>query len=1046
MRLKIYEKRAINKYSKPAVFKKASIFLVVLLSIFSLNLQAQNITVKGHVIDERSQGLPGATVKVKGGNGGTTTDMNGYYQISVAKGAVLQISSVGYVAQELQVNGQTTINVTLAPDAKNLQDVVVVGYGTQRKESVTGSVASISGAKLNDVPSPNIAQALQGRLPGVEIQQNSSKPGATAQIRIRGTRSINASNDPLIVLDGIPFGGTIADISPDDIKSVDVLKDASATAIYGSRGANGVILVTTRRGNMGQEPQISYNAYGLIKDPMKYQMMGATDFIALRKRAGLYTVAGADEDMTGSTNTDWQSLFYRKTPVAQNHDINVMGATGSHGNYKFGLGYYKDESPIPLQQYSRIALRGSIDQEIGKYFRIGFTTNTNYSITDGNNLTASAALSLAPIANPFNADGSTKRIVNEALDQAWVYTRNTMAALGDAYVNRTKDFASYNSAYVEMKIPGVSGLKYRLNLGGNIRNSNGGTYTGQGVFNSNPISQNSASISNSQTTQWTVENLLFYDHTFAKKHNLNLTGLYSAEQTTYNSSYISRVNIAGDSFQYFNLGQTSSGSNDDISINPAYQNYNQSGLVSLMGRAIYTYDDKYLLTVTYRRDASSRLADGHKWHNYPAVSIGWNVDKERFMQNISWLNALKIRAGYGETSNQSIAPYATLGQLAVRPYNFGTTNANGYYVTQLPNPQLTWEFSKTKNLAIDFSLFHNRLSGTLEAYDTKTNNLLLTVGLPATSGVASYVGNVGSTSNKGFEISLNGVIIDHKNGWTWEAGVNVYRNVNRVTALASGQTRDENNWLFVGHPLNVIFDYQKVGIWQTSEAAAVKQYEGPAGVPGMIKVLYTGTYNADGSPTRITSAADRQILDADPKFQGGFNTRVAYKNFDLSVVGAFVNGGILNSTVYGANGYLNLESGRNANVKIDYWTPDKPNAKYPDPLGPKSSNNPIYGSTLGYFDASYLKIRALTLGYNLEGKWMKAIGAKRLRVYATAQNPFIFFSPYYKQSKQDPEPNSYANDSSTMAVAYSGNLSRLLTVGANTPNTRNYLLGLNVTF
>jgi len=1046
MRLKIYEKKFENAHNKPASKKGISFLLAVILSVFSLSLYAQNVTVKGHVLDERGQGMPGATVRIKGATRGTATDINGLYQISAPKNATLEITSVGYITQAIVIDGRTTINVTLAPDTKTLQDVVVVGYGSQRKESVTGSVASISGAKLNEVASANIAQALQGRLPGVEIQQNSTKPGATAQIRIRGTRSINASNDPLIVLDGIPFGGTIADISPDDIKSIDILKDASATAIYGSRGANGVILVTTRRGTMGQQPQISYSAYGMVKDVMKYPMMNATEFIALRKRAGLYTVPGSDEDITGATNTDWQSLFYRKTPFTQNHDLNVMGSTASNGSYKFGLGYYNDQSPIPLQQYSRIALRGSVDQEIGKYFRIGFTTNTNYSITDGNNLTASSMLALSPIANPFNADGSTKRIVNEALDQAWVYTRNTMAGLGDSYANRTKDFASYNSAYLEMKIPGVTGLKYRLNLGGNIRTSNNGSYTGQGVFNSNAQSQNSASITNSQTTQWTIENLLFYDRTFAKKHNLNLTALYSAEQTNYNSSYISRVNIAGDTFQYFNLGQTSTGSNDDISINPASQGYNQSGLVSLMGRAIYTYDDKYLLTVTYRRDASSRLAEGHKWHNYPAVSVGWNIDKESFMKNVTWISALKVRAGYGETSNQSIAPYATLGQLTVRPYNFGTTNANGYYVSQLPNPLLTWEFSKTKNLALDFSLFNNRLSGTVEAYDTRTSNLLLTVGLPATSGVANYVGNVGSTSNKGFEISLNGTIIDHKNGWTWDAGVNVYRNVNRVTALASGQTRDENNWLFVGHPLNVIFDYQKIGIWQASEAATVKQYEGPSGVPGMIKVLYTGTYNADGSPTRTTSAADRQILDADPKFQGGFNTRVAYKNFDLSVVGAFVNGGILNSTLYGANSYMNLESGRNANIKIDYWTPDNPNAKFPDPLGPKGSNNPMYGSTLGYFDASYLKIRALTFGYNVEGKWMKAIGAKRLRVYATAQNPFIFFSPYYKQSKQDPEPNSYANDSSTMAVAYGSGQARLLTVGTNVPNTRNYLLGLNVTF
>lgn len=1026
------------------------LFLIFCTFFISKTTFAQEITLKGKITDTQGEPLIGATVKVKSSPTiATTTTTTGNFTLSVpANTQAVTVSYVGYLSVDIPVksNSGNLGQITLTNDQNSLQEVVVIGYGSQRREAVTGSVSSITGANLNEVASPNAAQALQGRLAGVEVEQNSTKPGATAQIRIRGTRSINASNDPLIVLDGIPFGGTIADISTDDIKSIDILKDASATAIYGSRGANGVILITTKRGNTGQTPQISYNAYGLVKDPMKYQMMPADKYLALRKRAGLYTINGTDEDTTGKTNTDWQSLFYRKTPVSQNHDLNVTGATGSKGNYTFGLGYYKDESPIPLSQYQRISLRGALDQQIGKYFRIGFTTNNSYSTTDGANLGMYGVLNMSPLASPFNADGTTKRLVVLPADQNWVYTRETMAALGDKYIDHETGLASYNAAYLEMKIPGIEGLKYHLNLGGNIRTDNTGNYTGVGVFSTDPNNPNTASIGNSLTTQWTIENLLFYDRTFAQKHNLNLTALYSSEETNYNSSSISRKNLAGDSFQYFNLGQTSTGSNDDITINPGSQGYNQSGLISYMARAIYTYDDKYLITATYRRDASSRLAEGHKWHDYPAVSVGWNVDKETFMQNVNWVNSLKIRAGYGETSNQSVAPYATLGQLAIRPYNYGSTNTNGYYVSVLPNPSLSWEYSKTKNLGVDFSLFKNRLSGTVEGYVTNTNNLLLSVVLPATSGVSSYTGNVGSTSNKGFEVTLNGIIINNKNGWTWEAGVNLYRNVNRITALASGQTQDVSNWLFVGHPLNVIYDYKNIGIWQESEAATVKQYEGPAGVPGMIKVLYTGTYNADGSPTRNISAADQQILDADPKFQGGFNTRVAYKAFDLTVVGAFQDGGILNSTLYGANGYMNLESGRAGQIDIDYWTPNNPNAPFPDPASPKSSNNPKYGSTSGYFDASYLKIRALTLGYNVEGRWMKSLGMKRLHIYATAQNAFIFFSPYYKLSKQDPEPNSYANDTGNMAVAYGSGQSRLLTVGYNAPNTRNYLLGLNVTF
>lgn len=1027
-----------NSYGK-------TLFLVLFSFILSMPTYAQTRRITGTVVDEKNEPLPGASVKAKSGQGGVSTDGNGKFSISVPENEKnLIISFVGFLDQDIVIGGRTDITVKLAPSTKSLNEVVVIGYGSQRKEAVTGSVASVSGARLNEVPAPNIAQALQGRVAGVELTQTSTKPGATMQIRIRGTRSINAENDPLIVLDGIPFGGTIADINTEDIQSLDILKDASATAIYGSRGANGVILITTKKGSRGQAAQITYSGYYGAKDVMKYPMMQAEKYIALRKRARLNSTPGADEDTTGAINTDWQDLVYRPSSV-QNHDINVTGGADK-GNYKVGIGYYNDEAPVPLSQYNRFSLRASLDQNIGELFRVGFTTNNNYNITDGANLGIYGILSMSPIANPFNTDGSIKRVVVLPQESQWVYTKETLNGLGDKYVNRTKAFGSYNSAYGEMKIPGIDGLKYRLNLGANYRSSNTGSYTGVGVFSSDVANPNTASISNGLTTQWVIENLLTYDKTFAQKHNINVTALYSSEQTRYNNSSIGRRNIAGDSFQYFNLAQTSTGSNDDITLNPDNQSYWTSGLMSYMARVMYSYNDRYMISAAFRSDASSRLAEGHKWHSYPAISVGWNVHKETFMQSITWLNSLKLRAGYGQTSNQSVAPYATLGRLSVRPYNYGSSNATGYYVSELPNPALGWEYSKTQNLGLDFSLFNNRFSGTVEGYITKTNDLLLSVGLPSTSGVSSYTGNVGATQNKGFEASLNGIIVDNKNGWTWEAGVNIYRNVNKIVSLASGRLRDEGNWLFVGHPLNVIYDYKRIGIWQADEAAAVKQYEGSAGQVGMIKVLYTGEYNADGSPTRVIDAPDRQILDADPKFQGGFNTRVAYKALDLTVVGAFVNGGILNSTLYGSNGYLNLEDGRRGQIDIDYWTPDNPDTRFPDPYGPKNSNNPKYGSTLGYFDGSYLKIRTISLGYNLTGKWTEKAGIKRIRVYGTAQNPFVLFSPYYKQSGMDPEPNTYANDSANMAVAYGYGQRRLLTVGYNTPNTRNYIFGVNMTF
>jgi TonB-linked SusC/RagA family outer membrane protein len=1001
------------------------------------------------VKDATNATLPGVNIKILGASTGTSTDLDGNYSIKVPANAKLEFSFVGYSAQVINVNSKTVLNVTLLEDTKALNEVVVVGYGTQRKEAVTGSVASVKGDALRDVPAANISEALQGQVAGVDMSQTSTKPGTTMQIRIRGTRSINATNDPLVVLDGIPFAGTIADISTDDIKSIDILKDASATAIYGSRGANGVILVTSYSGNKGQKAQISYNAYYGVKDAIEYPMMNATQYAALRARAGLNKVPGLDEPYTTNTdgsisylsNTDWQSLFYR-TGTVQSHDLSVSGGSDK-GSYKFGAGYYNDEAVIPDSYYTRYSLRASVDQQVG-IFRLGFTTNDNYNLTNGASLGMYGVLSMSPVADPFNTDGSLKRTVRMPQDEQWVYTRSSMAALGDQFADQTKAFGSYNSAYGEVNIPEVEGLKARVNLGANYRQSNGGTYTGEGVFSASPTTPNVATINNSLTTNWAVENLLTYDHVFSQKHRVNAVAMYSAEQTMYNVSAISRQNIAGDNFQYFNLGQSSTSSNDDITIDPNAQVYQLSGLESYMGRVMYSYDDRYMLSATFRSDASSRLATGHKWHSYPAISAGWNINKEPFMKDINWIDALKLRLGYGQTSNQSVAPYATLGLLSTQPYNFGSTYATGYNVSTLPNPNLGWEYSITKNAGLDFSILKNRLSGTMEYYVTDTKDLLLSVNLPVTSGVSSYMGNVGSTQNKGWELSLHGVILDNLNGWTWEAGINIYGNKNKIVQLSSGETQDINNWLFVGHSLNVIYDYKKIGIYQTT--AEAQEYEGSAGQAGMIKVLYTGTYNANGTPTRTIGAADKQIIDCDPNFMGGFNTRVAYKGFDLSLVGTFQNGGILNSTLYGAAGYLNLEDGRRGQIQINYWTPTNTSGTFPDPNGPKDSNNPKYGSTLGYFSASYLKVKTITLGYNVNPKWIKKAGIAKLRVYCTVQNPFVLFSPYHTQSGMDPETNSYANDASTSAVPYASNLSRLLTVGYNTPVTHNYMMGINVTF
>ncbi len=1041
-----------------SLFVRKIQILLFLFCFVPFGAMAQN-SVGGTVSDEAGEPIIGASVRVVGTNTGVVTDVDGRFSLNAASNARLSVSYVGFVTQEVSVNGRQSIAVVLKEDNTTLNDVVVIGYGTQRREAVTGSVANIGGEKLNQVAASNAAQALQGRVAGVLMTQTSSKPGAEMQIRIRGQRSLTASNDPLIVLDGIPFMGQLSDINPTDIKSMDILKDASATAIYGSRGANGVILITTQKGSMGMPAKVTYNGYVTFKKVFhKYPMMDGPTFTKFRQYAGMYQNSLDESD---DTNTDWQDLYYQ-TGVGHNHDVSVSGGTNG-GNYSFGAGYYHDESVVPTEGYDRVSVRGNFDQMVGKWFHFGLSTNNSYRITKGVN-DMYGVLSKSPLASPYDENGNLKRYVSLPADDQSVVTRETVKRDKDVWLNENKGIGTYNTLFGEVKCPWVEGLSYRINIGLNFRSSKGGGFTGTGVNNKDANAVNSGSISENQTRNWTVENLITFDRTFAEKHNLNVVGMYSAEQTTYESTGASAQDIPADYFQYYALDKAIGQSN--------LNNYSywKSGLMSWMGRVMYSYDNKYMLSLAVRSDASSRLAKGHQWHTYPAVSAGWNIAREEFMKDLTWIDNLKLRIGYGETSNQSINPYSTLGGLAVRNYNFGngTNYKAGYYVNALPNPELGWEYSKTWNFGLDFSLFNGRLSGSFEYYTQKTKDILLDVSLPSTSGVNSYTGNIGNTQNKGFELTLNGIIIDNKNGWHWEAGINLYANRNKLTKLtgatyvdANGNVKDErdeaNRW-FVGHPIDVIYDYEYDGLWNAEDVYEVTLEDGtkttnfailePGGNLGMIKVKYNAdALDANGVPTRAIGADDRRIQSMEPDLMGGFNTTVGYKGFDLTVIGAFQIGGKLISAIHSSNGYLNMLTGRRGQLDVDYWTEDNTGAKYPKPGGIISSDNPKYGSTLGYFNAGYLKVRAITLGYNFDHlKAVKNFGISRLRLYATIQNPFVLFSPFNNESGLDPETNSWANENTAVAYDEYSRKHRMPIVGYNTPATRNFLFGINVTF
>lgn len=1010
-----------------------------LMFMFCAAVNAQS-TISG-IVSSVDGPIPGANVILKGTNNGAATNFDGEYTLNNApSNGVLVISYIGYKSKEVSINNQKQVNVLLDLDMAALDEVVVIGYGTQRKESVTGSVVSIKGEELNELKTANFQQALQGRAAGVDIQSTSTRPGAGMTVRIRGVRSLSASNDPLIVLNGIPFSGGMSDINPNDIASLDILKDASATAIYGSRGANGVILITTTTGTKGQKAKFSYNTFYAAKEVFaKFPMMNGAQFNALREASGLYTT-GPDEDPT--VNTDWQDLLYQ-TGLQTSHDITVQGGT-ENGSYNIGLGYFKETSVLPGEDFQRYSLRANVDQEVGA-FRFGLNSVTNFNLSNGG-IGVYGNLSASPILDRFNEDGSLKRVVSMPVDNFFVTTNSILDRLGSSRINLQKDFGTYNNLYGEVKIPGVDGLKYRINLGLNLRLSRDGNFTGQGVLNENISNPSTAGVSSDFTQEYVIENLLTYDRTFAEKHKVNFVGLFSAQNTKYDRTNLDVRNLPNEQFQFYNLGSVLL--EDVIGYGG---NNSESGLLSWMGRAMYQYDNRYMITGTLRSDGSSRLAPGYKYVTYPAVSVGWNIANESFMKEAEDINLLKLRIGYGQTSNQAVGNYSTLGKLGTYDYNFGSTGyATGYYVQNIPNANLGWEFSETYNYGLDFGLFNNRLSGSIEYYQTKTKDILLALGLPQTSGVASITKNIGNTENKGIEFALNATIIE-KGDWTWDAGLNLYANKNKIVSLADSENDNVGSLWFIGKPINVIYDYKNIGLWNKTDAdyAYLNTLE-PGGNEGMIKVEYTGEFNPDGSPVRAINADDRQVKEVDPDFQGGFNTRVAYKNFDLSMVGTFKSGGTVISTLYSSDGYLNMLTGRRNNVNVDYWTPTNTDAKYPAPGGAQSGDNPKYGSTLGYFDGSYLKVRSITLGYNFSQSFLKDSGIQNMRIYSSVQNAFVMFSSFNRQTGLDPETNSGVDSNGNRensAVNTSGTISRgIPTIGANVPTTRNFMLGLNITF
>ena len=1030
--------------------------------------QSADVQIAGRVVDEKGEGLPGVNIQIKATNRGTTTDERGNYILTVPDAnAVLVFSLVGFAPQEITVGSRTTLNITLATDNKTLDEVVVVGYGVQRKRDVTGSVVSVNEATLKEVPAPNLVNQLKGRAAGVTIVSNGSTPGSQGSIRIRGNRTLTSgqgsasdgADGPLVVVDGIPYGG-LNDINPDDIANLEILKDASATAIYGSRGAGGVILVTTKRGKIGK-PVFSYDGYHGVTNIMgKFNVMNGSEYAQFKSDATKYnrTAPGTtaypltikeQEALAAGISTDWQDLIY-KPGFNTNHQLGLQGGV-ENTQYSLGLGYFNETGIIPSQKFERYTIRATLDQRIGKNIKIGLNTlNTlTYTNSPGGGGVPGGLVRLTPLAAPYSADGSVNLFPAEGSIDAAIVSPLTIMTKKDAYLGRTRSLRTFNSLYAEVNI--LPGLRYRFNAGLNFSQSN---YNGYGgpltYFNTATVqSSSNAEISNTEFWDINLQHLLYYDKTVGK-HKFGFTGLY---EVTQNHSLGSRFTITGVPADYIKTSNFSLASGTPVANSDFGNSFSETGLLSYMGRANYSYNDRYLLTLTLRRDGSSTLSPANRYFNYPAVGAGWNVIEEGFMKNIPAISNLKLRGGWGISGNRNVGAYATLGALSAGYYNFGLGAAGqqlAYTVTSLPATDLGWQSTSQVDIGVDFGFLNNRITGTVDWYLQKTKDILLSVPLPPSNGAGSTLKNLGKTEGRGLETALTFEIFRKPGGFNWSADVVYFFNREKITQLTT-PTELSNlgaGW-FVGQPLSVIYDYRKIGIWQTADQGdgTLARQTSPLQFPGQIRVE---DINGDNK----IDPADRQILgNFQPKWEGGITNRFTFKNFDASIV-TFARMGMkvivpyLTGNSTGSGGFAFYNQGRVNQVKTDYWTDTNPTNAFPAPDAGQAVA--WFGSTLGYYDGSFIKVRSINLGYTFTSQLLKKVGASSARLYVNATNPLILYSPLVRDNLAiDPEGNGYASGQSTLnpqGASERGTPERQISVNLNNPPVRQFTFGVNLKF
>jgi TonB-linked SusC/RagA family outer membrane protein len=990
-------------------------WVLPLICCFHFSALAQ-ITVTGKVTStEDGETLPGVSILQKGTSIGTVTDLNGNFSVQVPEDATLQFSFIGFKTEEIPVNGQTIINVTLDPDVESLDEVVVVGYGTQEKRNVTGAIASLDEKAIKEIPVSSAVEAMKGQVAGVDVVSSGGRPGQNPQILIRGRRSISASNDPLYVIDGIPqtsATSSIFDINPQDITSMEVLKDAAATAIYGSRGANGVIIITTKRGSTGKTTA-SYDGYYGISTPTNVvDMMNGAEFADMKRESRRSAWDGVIPDdelvfldpvelesIALGRSTDWLDLVIDQG-FQTSHQLGVNGGN-EKTQFNVSLGYFNEEGIIKNMDYTRVTARINLDHQISKVFKVGTSFLTSYANQNwGSGSALGEAVANNPLGVPYDENGEIKFLpTNDG-----IRTNPLSELVEGAYEDERRTVRIFAPFYLKANI--IEGLSYTLNAGPDIRFRRRGNFRASET-NTNRGGPASASLENEMDFGYTVENILNYNKSFGEIHNLQFTALQSIQGLRHEQQYSEVSNLPYESQLFYDIGSAEVKGN----LNSRLREWTLS---SYMGRVNYDLAGKYLFQATLRADGSSRLAPERKWAYFPGASIGWRVIEEGFMQDLGFMSELKLRASYGQVGNTSVDPYQTLGRLGRTVYAWGESPALGFGLNEIPNSQLGWEISSTTNLGVDYGFFKNRLAGSIEVYRTNTTDLLLQRNLPYTSGYNNILQNIGATRTEGVELAINAIPIDRES-FSWSINFNISKYREMITDLVlkdenGNPINDVGNQWFIGQPINVFYDYEKIGIWQKNEVELAKEMENK--VPGEIKLK---DQDGDGKIT----PEDRIILGSDvPNYMGGLTNRFVIKNFDFSFFFFYRVGHMIRSRFHDSNNGL---FGRYNNLDVDYWTIDNPTNSNPRPN--ENQEFPRDGSTRSYFDGTFLKLRNVTLGYNLPKSIVSRFAITNFRVYATAQNPLVWSN----FESWDPE---LAGDINAGSI----------------PSSRLFLLGVNVSF